>query len=64
MSPSLIGEILAIALFVGATFGVLFGFPVAFTLAGVSLLFAALGWALGVFDPIFLAACRRATSAR
>jgi tripartite ATP-independent transporter DctM subunit len=54
MSPSLVGDILAIALFIVATFGVLCGFPIAFSLAGFSLLFAALGWALGVFDPIFL----------
>src|SRR5919106_681025 len=54
MSSSLVGDILAIALFIVATFGVLWGFPLAFSLAGFSLLFAALGWALGVFDPIFL----------
>ena len=54
MSSSLVGDILAIALFVIATFGVLCGFPIAFSLAGFSLLFAALGWAFGVFDPIFL----------
>ena len=40
MSPSLVGDILAIALFIIATFGVLCGFPVAFTLAGISLIFA------------------------
>src|SRR5919106_146265 len=54
MSSSLVGDILAIALFIIATFGVLCGFPIAFSLAGFSLLFAALGWALGVFDPIIL----------
>ncbi|MBI3197298.1 MAG: TRAP transporter large permease subunit [Rhodospirillales bacterium] len=54
MSQALLADILAIALFVVATFGVLLGFPIAFSLAGFSLLFAALGWALGVFDPIFL----------
>src|SRR5918996_432234 len=54
MSSSLVGDVLAIALFIVATFGVLCGFPIAFSLAGFSLLFAALGWALGVFDPIFL----------
>jgi len=32
-----------------------FGFPVAFTLAGVALIFAALGYVTGIFDPIFLA---------
>ncbi|MDX1442600.1 MAG: TRAP transporter large permease subunit [Gammaproteobacteria bacterium] len=32
----------------------LLGFPVAFTLGGVALLFAGLGWLLGLFDPILL----------
>lgn len=54
MSHALIADILAVALFVVATFGVLCGFPIAFSLAGFSLFFAALGWALGVFDPIIL----------
>jgi len=36
--------------------GLLLGFPVAFTLGGVALLFAGLGMALGVFDPAFLQA--------
>ncbi|MGH8432479.1 MAG: TRAP transporter large permease, partial [Solimonas sp.] len=54
MSHALVGDLLAIALFIVATFGVLCGFPIAFSLAGFSLFFAALGWALGVFDPIIL----------
>ncbi|WP_421999957.1 TRAP transporter large permease [Reyranella sp.] len=54
MSNELIADILAIGLFVVATFGVLCGFPIAFSLAGFSLVFAALGWWLGVFDPIIL----------
>jgi tripartite ATP-independent transporter DctM subunit len=54
MSTAILGDILAVALFLVATFGVLLGFPIAFTLAGFSLLFAALGWMLGVFDPIIL----------
>lgn len=54
MSTVLIGEILAVALFIVATFGVLLGFPIAFSLAGFSLFFAALGWSLGAFDPIIL----------
>ena len=36
--------------------GLLLGFPVAFTLGGVALLFAGLGIALGVFDAAFLEA--------
>src|SRR5688572_22475800 len=54
MSPALIADILAIALFAISIFGVLAGYPIAFSLAGFSLMFAGLGWALGVFDPIFL----------
>ena len=54
MPPALVGDILAVALFVVGTFGVLLGFPIAFSLAGFSLLFAGIGWALGVFDPIIL----------
>ncbi|MCW5733059.1 MAG: TRAP transporter large permease subunit [Enhydrobacter sp.] len=54
MSHTLTADLLAIGLFVVATFGVLCGFPIAFSLAGFSLFFAAAGWALGVFDPIIL----------
>lgn len=54
MSPALIADILAIALFAISIFGVLAGYPIAFSLAGFSLMFAALGWTLGVFDPIIL----------
>jgi tripartite ATP-independent transporter DctM subunit len=56
MSAVLIGEILAVAMFVGAIGAVLAGYPVAFTLAGVGLAFAGLGMALGVFDVTILAA--------
>ncbi|HET7410556.1 MAG TPA: TRAP transporter large permease subunit [Paracoccaceae bacterium] len=31
-------------------FGILLGYPVSFTISGVAILFAALGWALGSFD--------------
>lgn len=54
MSSVLIAEILAVGLFVVTIFGVLIGYPIAFTLAGFSLMFAAGGWLLGVFDPIIL----------
>ncbi|MBY0332669.1 MAG: TRAP transporter large permease subunit [Acetobacteraceae bacterium] len=54
MSSIVIGEILAVLLFVIGTFGVMLGFPIAFSLAGFSLIFAAIGWSLGAFDPIFL----------
>jgi len=51
MDPVLIGEILAGLMFFGIIGFLLLGFPVAFTLAGVSLMFGAVGMALGVFDP-------------
>ncbi|KGF70700.1 C4-dicarboxylate ABC transporter [Hoeflea sp. BAL378] len=51
MDPVLIGEILAALMFFGVIGFLLIGFPVAFTLAGVSLLFGAVGLWLGVFDP-------------
>lgn len=43
-------EIIAFILFLAVIGVLLFGFPVAFTLAGVSLLFAFVGVLLGVFD--------------
>ncbi len=51
MDPILLGEILAGLMFFGIIGFLMLGFPVAFTLAGVSLLFGLLGWSLGVFDP-------------
>ncbi|MGR3584433.1 MAG: TRAP transporter large permease subunit, partial [Pseudooceanicola nanhaiensis] len=51
MDPVLIGELLAALMFFGVIGFLLIGFPVAFTLAGVSLLFGAAGLWLGVFDP-------------
>jgi tripartite ATP-independent transporter DctM subunit len=45
-----LGEILALAMFVGLFALLMFGFPVAFALGGASLLFAGLGMALGAFD--------------
>ncbi|MCB2106845.1 MAG: TRAP transporter large permease subunit, partial [Rhodobacteraceae bacterium] len=50
------GEILAVAMFVVTIFAVMIGFPVAFTLAGISLMFAGAGIVAGVFDPSFLSA--------
>lgn len=54
MTTVLIGEILSVVLFFGIIGALLAGFPVAFTLAGTSLIFAAIGWLLGAFDPSFL----------
>lgn len=51
MDPILIGELLSALMFFGIIGFLLLGFPVAFTLAGVSLLFALVGMAFGVFDP-------------
>ncbi|MDZ4734856.1 MAG: TRAP transporter large permease subunit [Rhodospirillaceae bacterium] len=45
-----IGEILALAMFAATILAVLIGYPVAFTLAGIGLFFATLGYFLGVFD--------------
>jgi tripartite ATP-independent transporter DctM subunit len=51
MSPELLGEVLAGTMFFAVIGALMMGFPVAFTLAGVALAFAGLGWGLGVFDP-------------
>ncbi|HET7202640.1 MAG TPA: TRAP transporter large permease subunit [Steroidobacteraceae bacterium] len=56
MSAVLVGELLSVAMFVATVLAVLAGYPVAFTLAGVGLLFAALGIASGVFDVAILSA--------
>ncbi len=50
MDPVLLGEILSLIMFASACAILLLGFPVAFTLGGVALLFAFLGLALGIFD--------------
>lgn len=51
MDSVVLGEILAVGLFLGIIATLLIGFPVAFSLAGTSLIFALAGWLLGVFDP-------------
>lgn len=51
-----LSQILDIAMFVVACLLILGGYPVAFTLAGTAVIFAALGWAFGLFNPTFLAA--------
>ena len=50
----LLGEILSVGLFATIVALLMIGFPVAFSLGGISLFFAWLGWALGVFDLNFL----------
>lgn len=47
---------MSLGLFVAAGLALLTGFPVAFTLAGVALIFALLGILTGLFDPAFLSA--------
>ena len=44
------------AMFAGALLLLSLGYPVAFSLGGVAILFGLIGIALGVFDPIFLTA--------
>jgi tripartite ATP-independent transporter DctM subunit len=51
MDLVLLGEIMAGLMFFGIIGFLMLGFPVAFTLAGVSLLFGLGGYWLGVFDP-------------
>ncbi len=51
MEGMLTGEILSALMFFGVIFVLLLGFPVAFSLAGVSLFFALVGWLLDSFDP-------------
>ncbi len=48
--------LMAFGLFLGIGLALMAGFPVAFTLAGVALLFAAVGILTGSFDPVFLEA--------
>ncbi|MFT5139078.1 MAG: tripartite ATP-independent transporter DctM subunit [Lysobacterales bacterium] len=47
---------MSLALFVGVAAALMAGFPVAFTLAGVALIFAGIGVLTGSFDPSFLEA--------
>jgi tripartite ATP-independent transporter DctM subunit len=56
MDSILLGEVLAALMFFGVIGMLMLGFPVAFTLAGTSLLFALAGLQFGVFDPSNLAA--------
>ena len=51
MDYQLVGEVLSIMMFFGIIGVLMLGYPVAFSLAGVSLFFAGIGYLLGVFDP-------------
>jgi len=44
------------AMFAGALVLLSFGYPVAFSLGGVAIIFGLIGIALGIFDPIFMTA--------
>jgi TRAP-type mannitol/chloroaromatic compound transport system permease large subunit len=48
--------LMSLGLFFAAGISLLAGFPVAFTLAGVALIFALIGIMTGSFDPAFLSA--------
>jgi len=48
--------LMSLGLFLAAGISLLVGFPVAFTLAGVALIFALIGIMTGAFDPSFLSA--------
>ena len=48
--------LMSITLFAAVAMALMAGFPVAFTLAGIALLFAGLGVLTGSFDPVFLEA--------
>ena len=50
-----LAAILDVLMFASVFLVLLTGIPVAFALAGTALLFAGLGWALGVFNPNFVA---------
>ena len=49
-------EVMAVMLFISIVIVLMAGFPVAFTLAGVSLLFAGVGVVTGLFDATYLSA--------
>ena len=51
MDSVLLGEILSVAMFFGVIAVLMIGFPVAFSLPGVALVFALAGWLVGAFDP-------------
>ncbi len=50
----IINEVLVLLMFVGVCGMLMGGFPVAFSLAGVALIFAGISSLFGVFDPAFL----------
>jgi tripartite ATP-independent transporter DctM subunit len=51
-----VAALMALGLFLAVGLALMAGYPVAFTLAGVALIFAAVGSLNGTFDPVFLEA--------
>jgi TRAP-type mannitol/chloroaromatic compound transport system permease large subunit len=51
-----IGQFLSVAMFFGLIAALMFGYPIAFTLPGIALAFAILGWTVGAFDLTYLGA--------
>lgn len=51
MDAVLLGQLLSLVMFFAIIGVLMMGFPVAFTLAGTSLIFGGIGYFLGVFDP-------------
>ena len=54
MDPILMGEILSVLMLAVLTGALMIGFPVAFTIGGVAVLFAVAGIVTGVLDPSYL----------
>ena len=52
----MLAELLDLLMFAAACIFLMMGFPVAFTLAGTGLIFALLGWSMGVFDMSYVSA--------
>ncbi|MEO8122479.1 MAG: TRAP transporter large permease subunit [Burkholderiales bacterium] len=50
MTSAALGEVMALAMFAGVFIVLMAGFPVAFSIGGISVLFAAVGSLLGAFD--------------
>jgi TRAP-type mannitol/chloroaromatic compound transport system permease large subunit len=48
-----INEVMLIAMFVGVCGILMFGFPVAFSLAGAAMMFGGIGYAMDIFEPSF-----------
>ncbi len=54
MGPEILTEVLAILMFIAACLALMAGYNVAYTLAGIALVFAGIGTVAGVFDPSYI----------